>query len=843
MKRAQNRDSFRWIRVIMKGREEQKPVVFITYFCLVCAILLFFREIGDFSCNRLLVLGSILLLGSALWPFKKKSRWKAALFVLFAYFLCFCLLKKPLDEQLNILIYCLLNQKTGSGDFTLLFLALSFLVSLLCLFLVPVFNKGWIFYAFTLFLLLLSPLFGYRPSGGVLGLLAAFHIGNSVYYTVYQKWSDETEEKNTKDAVLQKSFIAGLLLVFGAFFLAKLVSDESRRDWMEESAQFTQSLTHGVKTPANPLASNRRSGESRTSVYSSGSVGVQSGKISRGNHYASSVLQLELTLSEMPEERMYLKDFTGGNYSGDAWEKADEADFYAGLNIGQGEWASAYLAPDYFEQRQFELIRYGKREMEQKEGGNQGGQSVTEPESQKMEIRPVNGAQNSFFSPYLSSYVSRDSRGVYRFDLFSWKEYYQYRERLGEKPLQWFAQMEEPYRTYAAEHYLLVPEERLPRLLSLCRKNPLKDPREITLWIRQALTDYAAYSQTPGFMPYGTDIAEYFLFDGQEGYCQHFATAAVLMYRMQGIPARYVTGYAADPADFSLGTDGLYHARLTDEKAHAWAEIYLGGPGWLPVEVTPPAGQTDDSGSEDKRAGAEDHEEGLENQQDWMLSFIQEEPEESKAEEENREDFYEEEGSGEEIGEESQKLPDEGSSQSEKQDTDGKEKESGNTPGKGEAGGLASMATAGILVIVSLAFTGAGRAAIRQRKKRLLQLGADELYQKMVAVLHLAGYGKEFDGTEQEFCRAIIAELEKEEESEDDLGILFYSENRLSFEELEEIRACAFQTAYGREVSSDKEREKVREGYEIMAADIAGRLYGIKKIKWRIMEILLVLER
>ncbi len=481
--------------------------------------------------------------------------------------------------------------------------------------------------------------------------------------------------------------------------------------------------------------------------------------------------------------------------------------------------------------------------MEQKEGGNQGGQSVTEPESQKMEIRPVNGAQNSFFSPYLSSYVSRDSRGVYRFDLFSWKEYYQYRERLGEKPLQWFAQMEEPYRTYVAEHYLLVPEERLPRLLSLCRKNPLKDPREITLWIRQTLTDYAAYSQTPGFMPYGTDIAEYFLFDGQEGYCQHFATAAVLMYRMQGIPARYVTGYAADPADFSLGTDGLYHARLTDEKAHAWAEIYLGGPGWLPVEVTPPAGQTDDSGSEDKRAGAEDHEEGLENQQDWMLSFIQEEPEESKAEEENREDFYEEEGSGEEIGEESQKLPDEGSPQSEKQDTEGKEKESGNKLGKGEAGGLAAIATAGILVIVSLAFIGAGRAVIRQRKKRLLQLGADELYQKMVAVLHLAGYGKEFDGTEQEFCRAIIAELEKEEESEDDLGILFYSENRLSFEELEEIRACAFQTAYGREVSSDKEREKVREGYEIMAADIAGRLYGIKKIKWRIMEILLVLER
>ena len=34
-------------------------------------------------------------------------------------------------------------------------------------------------------------------------------------------------------------------------------------------------------------------------------------------------------------------------------------------------------------------------------------------------------------------------------------------------------------------------------------------------------------------------------------------------------------------------SDGSWHAILQDDNAHAWAEIYLSGQGWTPLEVTP----------------------------------------------------------------------------------------------------------------------------------------------------------------------------------------------------------------------------------------------------------------
>ena len=90
-------------------------------------------------------------------------------------------------------------------------------------------------------------------------------------------------------------------------------------------------------------------------------------------------------------------------------------------------------------------------------------------------------------------------------------------------------------------------------------------------------------------MPLGEEVAEYFLFEGGQGYCQHFATAATLLYRLYGIPARYAAGYAVQPEEFEESEDGLYRAVLTDGQAHAWVEIYLKDAGWIPVEVTPPA--------------------------------------------------------------------------------------------------------------------------------------------------------------------------------------------------------------------------------------------------------------
>ena len=45
-----------------------------------------------------------------------------------------------------------------------------------------------------------------------------------------------------------------------------------------------------------------------------------------------------------------------------------------------------------------------------------------------------------------------------------------------------------------------------------------------------------------------------------------------MMFRMFGIPARYVVGYVAPEGLFSMQSDGSYEATLEDDNAHAWTE-------------------------------------------------------------------------------------------------------------------------------------------------------------------------------------------------------------------------------------------------------------------------------
>jgi len=73
-----------------------------------------------------------------------------------------------------------------------------------------------------------------------------------------------------------------------------------------------------------------------------------------------------------------------------------------------------------------------------------------------------------------------------------------------------------------------------------------------------------------------------FLFTRKTGYCEHYATAMVLMLRGIGIPARLVTGFlATEWNDFG----GYYTVRQRD--AHAWVEVYYPHSGWITMDPTP----------------------------------------------------------------------------------------------------------------------------------------------------------------------------------------------------------------------------------------------------------------
>ena len=97
------------------------------------------------------------------------------------------------------------------------------------------------------------------------------------------------------------------------------------------------------------------------------------------------------------------------------------------------------------------------------------------------------------------------------------------------------------YDAYAEEAaaYAGVPVERVPQLVRLATEHPLNDLEEITAFILQTLKENAAYSQTPGWTPASEEVVEDFLFEKHSGYCVHYALAAVLLYRLYGIPARY----------------------------------------------------------------------------------------------------------------------------------------------------------------------------------------------------------------------------------------------------------------------------------------------------------------
>jgi protein-glutamine gamma-glutamyltransferase len=87
------------------------------------------------------------------------------------------------------------------------------------------------------------------------------------------------------------------------------------------------------------------------------------------------------------------------------------------------------------------------------------------------------------------------------------------------------------------------------------------------------------YTLEPG--PYADNAIDEFWFDRKLGFCEHFASAFVVIMRAMDVPARIVTGYqGADP----VLQDGYVVVR--NSNAHAWAEIWLRERGWVRIDPT-----------------------------------------------------------------------------------------------------------------------------------------------------------------------------------------------------------------------------------------------------------------
>lgn len=87
------------------------------------------------------------------------------------------------------------------------------------------------------------------------------------------------------------------------------------------------------------------------------------------------------------------------------------------------------------------------------------------------------------------------------------------------------------------------------------------------------------YTLEPGV--YGENTADTFWFDRKEGFCEHIASSFVVLMRALDIPARIVTGYQGGELN---PIDGYWTVRQSD--AHAWAEVWMEGRGWVRVDPT-----------------------------------------------------------------------------------------------------------------------------------------------------------------------------------------------------------------------------------------------------------------
>ena len=86
----------------------------------------------------------------------------------------------------------------------------------------------------------------------------------------------------------------------------------------------------------------------------------------------------------------------------------------------------------------------------------------------------------------------------------------------------------------------------------------------------------------------GVSMVESFLSE-KSGYCVHFASAMALMARAEGIPARIAVGYTPGTSDGEgevAGVSGTVR-EVNSRQAHAWAELYFVGVGWVPFDATP----------------------------------------------------------------------------------------------------------------------------------------------------------------------------------------------------------------------------------------------------------------
>jgi transglutaminase-like putative cysteine protease len=132
------------------------------------------------------------------------------------------------------------------------------------------------------------------------------------------------------------------------------------------------------------------------------------------------------------------------------------------------------------------------------------------------------------------------------------------------------------------ESALQLPKDKHTRTKQLAQQwlQTTSDPQQLVYLALQYFNQQNFfYTLTPPTL--AGDTIDSFLFESRRGFCEHYAASFTVLMRAAGIPTRIVTGYQGGEIN---PVDNYLIVRQQD--AHAWAEVWLKGEGWVRVDPT-----------------------------------------------------------------------------------------------------------------------------------------------------------------------------------------------------------------------------------------------------------------
>lgn len=405
--------------------------------------------------------------------------------------------------------------------------------------------------------------------------------------------------ENVQKKVLLVAGSAAFLLSIFAFYLVRPALSLQ----LEKAESTASRIETGIMEQLLGLLPQTGAGSILMTAETEGR-GVQDGALGDTDGYAVGSLEdLKVTVSGQPADTVYLKGFIGSSYGSNRWQAPSEERFKsAAMN-----WHTEDDPTLYIQNLPFLRTMYAQEAL-----------SADQPAASEMTVERMNASSEYTYVPYnayLNEYyeLSGGDGAVLgqdvQDDIFSFYTEANCRSILeewnkSEENSSVLDRTEGSYDAYTQQWYLEVPDG-LDDLQEVCDAQGFKWKEEDE-WMKEQglipeelekienfvityLNEHYTYDIHAEAVPEGEDFLRYFLEESKTGYSTHFATAAVVMFRMCGVPARYVAGYAAPAELFTAQPDGSYTAVLQADNSHAWVEVYEPEIGWKPVETTPGA--------------------------------------------------------------------------------------------------------------------------------------------------------------------------------------------------------------------------------------------------------------